>query len=144
MQPCSFAQRSTAEVHYPAHCASVKALRPDLTPCSLDEWLLHNHSQEGVLGYLHSVFPHPGMMEEEHRIWREATDRTTPSFFDGMPELLAEFRALGGRIAVVSHSHEDIIRRHYRSHPLLADAVETDLLCEANHFCAADILVCKV
>ena len=29
---------STASIHYPAHVESVRALRPDLEPCSLREW----------------------------------------------------------------------------------------------------------
>ena len=29
---------STASIHYPAHVESVRALRPDLEPCTLREW----------------------------------------------------------------------------------------------------------
>ena len=29
---------STASIHYPAHVESVRALRPDLEPCSLRRW----------------------------------------------------------------------------------------------------------
>ena len=122
------AVRSTAEIHYPAHVASVKALRPDLTPCSLDEWYLRNHEPGGVLGYLQSIFTDQDKMDEEHRMWREATATKIPSFFDGLPEMLAKFKAMGGVVAVVSHSHADVIRRHYRSHPLLAQVVEPDVL----------------
>lgn len=30
--------RGTEEVHYPAHVESLRQLRPDLEPCSLEEW----------------------------------------------------------------------------------------------------------
>ena len=29
---------STETIHYPAHIASVNQLRPDLVPCSLEQW----------------------------------------------------------------------------------------------------------
>ena len=31
------------EVHYPAHVESLRILRPDLVPVSLEEWFRRNH-----------------------------------------------------------------------------------------------------
>ena len=61
---------STASIHYPAHCESVRRLRPDLAPCSLDDWFRANF--RGILPYLQSLFSEE-QMAAEHRIWREFT-----------------------------------------------------------------------
>ncbi|CAJ1425516.1 unnamed protein product [Effrenium voratum] len=118
--------RGTEEVHYPAHVESVKILRPELDPVSLEGWFAKNHDP-GVSCYLKSLFTTEQMMEEEHRIWQRAMEGTVPRFYSGMVELLREFRARGGRIAVVSHSPADVIRRHYESHPW-ADFIRPDLV----------------
>jgi len=112
--------RSTEAVHYPAHVESVQVLRPELRPCSLEEWFERNH-QPGVSAYLRSLFT-PEQMPEEDAIWRRA-----PQFYEGMPETLAAYKAAGGKVAVVSHSPEDVIRRHYESHPL-ARSICPDLI----------------
>eukprot|EP00913_Durusdinium_trenchii_P002232 g2062.t1 len=104
--------RGTEEVHYPAHVESVKALRPDLIPVSLAGWFQKNHDP-GVSCYLKSLFT-PELMQEEHKIWRKAMDEKIPSFYEGIPELLSEYRAKGGRVAVVSHSPAEVIHRHRR------------------------------
>lgn len=118
--------KSTAEIHYPAHVDSVRQLRPDLEPVSLHGWFEKNH-EPGVSVYLNSIFPEPGQMEAEHVIWRKWIDGTVPHFYEGMPELLMEFRARGGLVAVISHSPADVIRRHYAEHPL-ADGIRPDVV----------------
>jgi FMN phosphatase YigB (HAD superfamily) len=125
---------STAQIHYPAHCESVRVLLPGKQPCSLTEWFEVNHSP-GVKEYLGSLFA-PEQMDEEHAIWTRAIEAqvrlphapaTRPAltvwprrlaeqraeFFAGLPELLSEFKLRGGRVVVVSHSQEAIIRADY-------------------------------
>eukprot|EP00438_Fugacium_kawagutii_P008498 Skav210950 [mRNA] locus=scaffold713:302670:306171:+ [translate_table: standard] len=112
-------------VHYPAHVESVKVLRPDLEPVSLEGWFRKNH-EPGVSCYLKSLF-NDELMEEEHKIWVKAMEDKVPSFYEGMAELLREFRASGGRVAVVSHSPADVIQRHYDAHPW-AHQIQPDLV----------------
>eukprot|EP00929_Paragymnodinium_shiwhaense_P039597 TRINITY_DN20789_c0_g1_i2.p1 TRINITY_DN20789_c0_g1~~TRINITY_DN20789_c0_g1_i2.p1 ORF type:complete len:165 (+),score=27.29 TRINITY_DN20789_c0_g1_i2:326-820(+) len=57
-------------------------------------------------------------MPEEEAIWHRAMASATPPFYDGMAEVLAEFQAQGGRIAVVSHSPSEVVERHYEAHPM--------------------------
>eukprot|EP00418_Pyrodinium_bahamense_P069788 CAMPEP_0179080574 /NCGR_PEP_ID=MMETSP0796-20121207/36221_1 /TAXON_ID=73915 /ORGANISM="Pyrodinium bahamense, Strain pbaha01" /LENGTH=288 /DNA_ID=CAMNT_0020777931 /DNA_START=40 /DNA_END=907 /DNA_ORIENTATION=- len=117
--------RGTEEVHYPAHVESVRVLRPDLQPCSLEEWFEQNH-HPGVSAYLRSLFT-PEQMPQEEAIWRRAMDAVVPTFYEGMPEALAAFKAAGGKVAVVSHSPAEVIRRHYESHSL-AEHIAPDLI----------------
>lgn len=118
--------RGTEEVHYPAHVESVRILRPELEAVSLDGWFEKNHDP-GVSTYLKSLFPTPELMAEEHAIWDRALQRAVPSFYEGFAELLVEFRARGGLIAVISHSPAESIRRAYEAHPLV-DQMRPDLV----------------
>lgn len=117
--------RGTEEIHYPAHVESVRILRPDLEPVSLQGWFERNHDP-GVSAYLRSLFTEEQMVEE-HNIWERAIAGFVPSFYEGMPELLASFRRRGGKVAVISHSPADAIHRHYETHPM-ADLIRPDLV----------------
>jgi len=117
--------RGTDEIHYPAHVESLRQLKPGLEPCSLEEWFARNHDP-GVFTYLKSIF-RPEEMDREHAIWVEAMEAAQPSFYEGMPEVLADFRARGGLVAVVSHSPADVIWRHYDAHPL-AGRIRPDIV----------------
>lgn len=117
--------RGTEELHYPAHVESLVALRPDVEPVTLNGWFEKNHDP-GISKYLTSLFDSE-QMKVEHKIWETAVARKVPSFYTGMPELLAEFRERGGRVAVISHSPADAIARHYEAHPW-ADRIRPDLI----------------
>jgi len=115
---------STAAVHYPAHVEAMRVLRPGRTPVSLEGWFLKNF-HPGIMPYLQEEL---GLSAEELarelEIWRSFTTRRIPRFFAGFLETLQEYRARGGRIAVISHSDPEVIRGHYRSAgPLVPDLV---------------------
>ena len=105
--------QSTATIHHPAHREVMRTIRPDQEPVDLDTWFLKNFDP-GIMGYLSGEL---GFTEDELRleyeIWRRHTTATDPPFFPGFLPLVAEYRRRGGIVAVVSHSEEDIIRRHY-------------------------------
>ena len=104
---------STETIHYPAHIESIRQLRPDLQPCTLEQWF-ENNLDPGISVYLDSLFS-AEQMKEEHLIWTRAMEKQRATFYDGMPELLAEFRQRGGQVAVISHSQAENIRKDYAS-----------------------------
>lgn len=120
---------TTATIHHPAHVESVSKLRPDLKPVTLEGWFEVNHAP-GVSKYLTSIFDEE-QMKKEHLIWRSYTTTRVPKFYDGVAEALAAFKARGGKIAVISHSDEDIIWKHYRGHPDYQD-IKPDLVLGWN------------
>jgi len=117
------AVNSTAAVHYPAHLEALRLMRPGRTPPTLEQWLGWNF-HPGIMEYLVGEL---GMSDQELRreyeIWRSFTTSRSPGFFPGFLEVLRDFRASGGRVAVISHSEKDVIEDHYRraavhgSHP---------------------------
>jgi phosphoglycolate phosphatase/pyrophosphatase PpaX len=115
---------SSSTVHYPAHVEAMRVLRPGRPPVSLEGWFLKNF-EPGIMPYLVGEL---GLSAEElaaeFEIWRSFTTRCTPHFFPGFLEALGEYRAAGGRIAVISHSEPEVIRGHYRAAgPLVPDLV---------------------
>ena len=105
---------SMAATHYPAHLEALRVLRPGRTPPTKDEFLLRNF--HGIMDYLAGEL---GMDERELRtefeIWRSWTTRAIPSFFPGILDLLSDYRAGGGKVAVISHSEADVIEAHYNA-----------------------------
>ena len=105
---------STAAIHYPAHVEALRVLRPGRTPPSVEKWILANF--HGIMDYLVGEL---GMTEaelgKEFEIWRSWTTSRVPHFYPGFLELMAEYRAHGGRVAVISHSEADVIATHYRA-----------------------------
>ncbi len=104
---------STASVHYPAHLEVMKRLRPDMPIIDLDEWFEKNFHPGIMTFFTEELALSPEEMEEEYRIWQEFNAERNPPFYDGLPGLLSEYIAAGGILAVVSHSTEENIRRHY-------------------------------
>ncbi len=114
---------STATIHYPAHRECMARLRPGTEPVSLEEWFLRNFDP-GISHYLEvELGLSPAELEIEMDIWRAHTARSTPHFYPGLIDLLRRFRDRGGLIAVVSHSEEQTIERHYRQAGFAPDAI---------------------
>ncbi|WP_163340300.1 HAD family hydrolase [Desulfopila sp. IMCC35008] len=107
---------STSSIHYPAHLEIMKRLRPEQTPVSLEEWFLKNYNPGIFEYYTDELGFDDEEIEQEYTIWREFTQTKIPEFYDGFMDMLAEYKARGGIITVVSHSDVDIIRSHYRHH----------------------------
>lgn len=106
---------STASVHYPAHLEALRQMRPGRQPPTLEQWLRWNF-HPGIMEYLEGELSMTAAeLEREYTIWRSFTRDTVPPFFEGFPELLRDFRAAGGKVAVISHSEADVIERHYRA-----------------------------
>ncbi|MCK5737435.1 MAG: HAD family phosphatase [Spirochaetaceae bacterium] len=104
---------STASVHFPAHLEVMRRLRPDYPIITLNTWFEKNFSP-GIMNYLtEEIGLNKKEMDEEYQIWQEFNAERNPPFYAGLPELMFEFVQQGGIIAVVSHSTEEHIKRHY-------------------------------
>ena len=59
-----------------------------------------------------------GELEGEYQFWQNWVATRVPEAYPGMREILERYKARGGKIAVVSHSVSDVIRRDYRENGL--------------------------
>jgi beta-phosphoglucomutase-like phosphatase (HAD superfamily) len=105
---------TTRHIHHPAHVRAMEVLRPGSATLDLESWFLKNF-EPGITSFLRDELAMTREeLEAELAIWRTFTARERAPFFPGFLELLAEFRAAGGLVAVVSHSETAVIREHYR------------------------------
>lgn len=108
---------STATVHYPCFVEYMGKFYPQVQ-YTLEEYFLKNFDP-GVYTLFHDII---GMTDEDmHReqsYWNDYVQLHVPEAFDGMREILRDYKNAGGRICVVSHSLSGNILRDYRENDL--------------------------
>jgi len=107
---------SSEAIHYPSFLETLHVLRPHDVPCTFEEFtsMCFHH---GFLGLCKDIYKfNDAEMEVEYQIWKQNTSKTIPPFYPQMAQLLTEYKAMGGLIAVVSHSESKEISRDYLSH----------------------------
>jgi phosphoglycolate phosphatase/pyrophosphatase PpaX len=119
---------STPAIHYPAHVEALRRIRPDREPIGLPGWLEKNFDP-GLMGYLRGELRMTdGEIKVADGVWREFTARSAPEFFPGLLPILAEYKARGGLIVVISHSDARMIERDYRAAGAEAIGAAPDLV----------------
>lgn len=110
---------SSASIHYPSFVEYLKIARPSLA----DKYTLEEYFEKNF---------HPGILElfteeiglneqelaEEEAFWREYVKNHIPNAYPGIAEIIADFKADGGIVAVDSHSLTDNIIRDYKANGL--------------------------
>ena len=103
---------STATIHYPAFVEFMKIHRPSLH-MSLEDYFSLNFDP-GVIPLFRDIC---GLNEEEiameEAFWRNYVQNHIPDVYDGLKEILWDFKNRGGLICVVSHSFSEYILRDY-------------------------------
>lgn len=108
---------STASIHFPSFQAFLALVRPGVD-YTLDEYFLKNFDP-GVLSLFQDELNFTDEeLNSEYRFWQNYVSSRVPRAYDGIREILIRHRARGGKIAVVSHSVSDVIRRDYRENDL--------------------------
>ncbi len=110
---------STAEIHFPCFVEYLKKTRPHL----VSEWNLEIYLEKNFHPGITSILRDElGMdeaeMREEIDFWAKYVEEHTPTAYAGISEIISEFRARGGIIAIDSHSLERYIERDFTSNGL--------------------------
>ena len=110
---------STEAIHYPSFVEYIKEKKPQLVgKYSFEEFILKNFDP-GVLEFFqYDVGLTPEEMEEEEQYWRDFVTHRIPTAYPGMGDIIADYRRLGGIVAVASHSFMEYILRDYRHNAL--------------------------
>lgn len=107
--------RSSPDIHYPIFRKSMETLRPGEEILSL-EGFMHVCFYPGLMYYYtHELGMTREELKLEEEMWKKIVQETDPSFFEGIPEILADFRKAGGFIAVSSQNHSENIIRNYKA-----------------------------
>lgn len=108
---------STATVHYPCFVEYMGLHYPHVS-YTLEEYFLKNFDP-GVYTLFHDII---GMsdedMQREQTYWFDYVQHHVPQTFDGMREILWDYKRAGGTICVVSYSFSENILRDYRENDL--------------------------
>ena len=110
---------STAQIHFPAFVEYLKIAKPHLS----DNYTLQNYLEKNFSpGIMHLLSVEVGLNEkellEEERFWSEFVKNHIPTAYEGIGDIIADFRARGGIIAVDSHSFKRYIERDYEYNKL--------------------------
>lgn len=105
---------STPHIHYPSMAEALKTLRPKDETISLENFITYSFNP-GFSSMCKDILK---LSEEEiefqYNIWKSHTKKKVPEFYSGFPELLKEWKRVGGIICVASHSEAEQIERDYR------------------------------
>lgn len=106
--------KSTPEIHYPSFAESLSVLRPEEKPLSLEEFVSYCFSP-GFSELCTDIVKFTKEEQEyQYKVWKSYTQSRIPDFYEGLPELINEFKGLGGILTVVSHSESEQIKRDYK------------------------------
>ena len=105
---------STASIHYPCFVQYLEQRHPEIAHrYTLEEYLAKNFSPGVVEFFTEEIGMSREELKEEEAYWQDYVRTRVPKAYPGIGELLAEFRARGGIIAVASHSFSHYIVRDY-------------------------------
>lgn len=111
---------STAEIHFPCFVEYLleTGREENAREYDLATYLIRNFDP-GITSILKDELKLTDKeMEEEIDYWGRYVDKITPTAYEGIGDIISEFRRRGGFIAVSSHSFERYIRRDYEANSL--------------------------
>lgn len=105
---------STREIHFPCFIEYLGKYKPDLKDnYTLEDYLVKNF-HPGISALLSEEV---GLTEaevvHEEKYWSEYVKEHIPTAYDGIREIISEFKKRGGIVAVDSHSYTKYIERDY-------------------------------
>ena len=110
---------SSASIHYPSFVEYLKIARPHLADKYTLEEYFEKNFDPGILElFTEEIGLDEAELKEEENFWREYVKNHIPHAYKGMAEIIADFKALGGIVAVDSHSLTDNIIRDYKANDL--------------------------
>ena len=109
------AVKSTPNIHYPSFVEALKSLRPDIE-LSLNDFVNYCFTPGFSLLCKDILKFSDTEQQYQYKIWKDYVNENSPEFYLGFPELIKEYKSLGGIISVVSHSESQHIIRDYTKH----------------------------
>ena len=115
---------STATIHYPSFIAYLKEYRPDRVKNYTLESFIEKNFTPGILSLFRDELSlTDAELDEEQKFWESFVTTVTPVAYEGIGDIIREFMARGGTVAVSSHSVTRFILRDYEANGLPAPNV---------------------
>lgn len=95
--------RSTPDVHYPQWLETLEIMRPEIK-MSIEEFMLYNFNL-GFYTMIDTVLHFtPEERAKQDGMWRTYTDSHRANFYEGMSDIIREYKESGGVICVCTHN----------------------------------------
>ena len=105
---------SSATIHYPSFIEYLKDYRPEFVKNYTFESFIIKNFDPGIVSLLaDEVGLNEEEMKHEESYWLDFVQTRFPHAYPGMKEIIADFKAKGGIVAVASHSMTKYIERDY-------------------------------
>jgi phosphoglycolate phosphatase/pyrophosphatase PpaX len=106
---------STAHIHHPIYLELMAEMRPEITPLDLDGFIEINMNGGVKPHYMNDLKFTNQEWEYAFKLWKEHPQRQIiPTFYEGIIDVINDFRNDGGLITVVSHSNAEAIAMHFQ------------------------------
>ena len=110
---------STETIHYPCFISFMMMHGRDMREqIPIEKYLEYNLLGDIREFYLDKVGLPEELLAEETLYWRECVNNCVPKVYDGLREILIDFKDRGGKIFVASHSEKKFILRDYEENRL--------------------------
>ncbi len=110
---------SSASIHYPSFVEYLRIARPHLADRYTLEEYFEKNFKPGILElFTDEIGLSESELAEEEAFWREYVKNHIPKSYPGIREIIADFKAGGGIVAVDSHSLTENIIRDYKANGL--------------------------
>ena len=110
---------STRGIHFPSFIEYLKLYYPDKADrYTLEDYFVKNFHPGIIALFKDEIGLDDEELKREEQFWSDYVRNHVPSAYDGIKEIMLEFRTRGGIIAVDSHSLTTYIERDYRENSL--------------------------
>ena len=110
---------STATIHYPCFIEYLEKYYPHLVKnYTLESYFVKNFHPGVVELFTDEIGMNADELRHEEEYWRSYVKNHIPTAYDGIGEIIADFKRRGGIVAVDSHSYTEYIVRDYEHNSL--------------------------
>ena len=110
---------STATIHYPCFIEYLEKYYPHLAKnYTLESYFVKNFHPGVVELFTDEIGMNADELRHEEEYWRAYVKNHVPAAYDGIGEIIADFKAKGGIVAIDSHSYTEYIVRDYKHNSL--------------------------
>lgn len=110
---------STATIHYPCFIEYLEKYYPSLaSQYTLESYFVKNFHPGIVELFTEEIGMGPDELRHEEEYWRAYVKNHIPKAYTGIGDIISSFKAVGGIVAVDSHSYTEYIVRDYKHNRL--------------------------
>ncbi len=110
---------SSESIHFPSFIEYLKLYYPEKEKdYDFESYIIKNFHPGIVSLFMDEIGMDEDELKKEEEFWRDFVKNHVPHAYSGMREIIADFKAQGGIVAVDSHSLTEYIERDYKANSL--------------------------